>query len=55
VCFQAGLIAQGGGQMGFADPDAAQEDDVGLIGINCRRKRFLTCRRLIFLGQLQLN
>jgi hypothetical protein len=32
VSFQAGLIAQGRGQMGFTDSDPSQEDDIGLIG-----------------------
>ena len=32
MSFQAGLVAEGGGQMGLSQPDPAQEDDVGLIG-----------------------
>ena len=50
VTLQAGGVAQGGGQMGFADAHVAQEDDIGLVSQELQAKEVLDGQTVDFLG-----
>ena len=55
IALEAGGIAQGGGQMGFPEADASEEDDIGFVFDELEAKEVLDGQRLIFLGQLHWN
>ena len=46
----AGGVAQGGGEMGFAEADAAQEDDVGFFLDELEAEEVLDLEAVDFLG-----
>ena len=50
VALQAGRVSQGGGQMAFAQPDAAQEDDVGPLGDKLQTEEVLDLEAVDLLG-----
>ena len=50
VAFLAGRVAQGGGQMGFAQADIAQQHDVGFVREELEAKEVLDRQPVDFLG-----
>lgn len=48
MTLQAGLVSEGGGQMGFSQPDPAQEDDVGLIGYKLQAEEVFDLQAVYF-------
>ncbi len=50
VAFLAGGVAQGGGQVGFAQADSAQEHHVGVLGQELQAEEVLELEAVDFLG-----